>query len=31
MTVRIDRTKSNPKTALTYQDDATSMTAGSDA
>ena len=31
MTVRIDTTNSNPSTALTYQDDATSMTAGSDA
>ena len=30
MTVRIDTTNSNPSTALTYMDDATSMTAGSD-
>jgi hypothetical protein len=30
MTVRIDTTNSNPETALTYMDDATSMTAGSD-
>jgi hypothetical protein len=31
MTVRIDTTNSNPETALTYQDDAVSMTTGSDA
>lgn len=31
MTVRIDTTNSNPETALTYMDDATSMTAGSEA